>query len=104
MSKVRFCWAPRTSSPSYRSTVSSVGLWTIRSLTLAPPGSSLIATPRPHASANATYSIDGAAAAISGKTAKRPDDIGLGDRDRRGEPLGEGGRGRVGAGHRTPLR
>ena len=69
---MRFCWAPRTSSPSYRSTVSSVGLWTIRSLTLAPPGSSLIVTPRPHASANATYSIDGAAAAISGKTASGP--------------------------------
>jgi hypothetical protein len=33
-----------------------------------------------------------------------PDHIELGHRDRRGQPIGEGGWCRVGAGHRTPLR
>ena len=43
-SNVRFCCAPSTSSPSYSRTWMSSGLWTTRSFTLAPPGSSLTAS------------------------------------------------------------
>ena len=70
-SNVRFCCAPRTSSPSYSRTFTSVGLRTTRSPTEAPSSSSLTSRPRATPSANATYSATGGGP-NSGNTASGP--------------------------------
>ena len=51
-SNVRFCWAPRTSSPSNSRIGWSVGLWTVRFWTSPPAPTSLTAAPNVRAWAN----------------------------------------------------